>query len=119
MVTATSTETRTSEQGTTFDVATIRGFLLATLGENAVGDELNDLIFEHVKKGRYHPSVIAENLRPMIDEILNTATREDWQYVADTLIAETRPKPRRRHRERPMTAARLRLPGAEASGNLR
>jgi hypothetical protein len=34
--------------------------------------------------------VVAESLRPIIDEILEAATREDWQAVADRLIAEAR-----------------------------
>jgi uncharacterized protein YgfB (UPF0149 family) len=90
MAIETSTETRTSEQGNTFDAATIRGFLLATLSQDAVIDGLNDLLFEHVKEGRYHPSVIATSLRPMIDEILEVAENEDWQFVANTLIAQAR-----------------------------
>jgi uncharacterized protein YgfB (UPF0149 family) len=90
MATETTTEARTSEQGNAFDAATIRGFLLTALSQDAVIDGLNDLLFEHVKEGRYHPSVIANSLRPMIEEILETAEHEDWQFVADTLIAQAR-----------------------------
>jgi hypothetical protein len=51
---------------------------------------VNELLFEHVVAGRYHPSVVAENLPPCITEILGATTREDWQAVADELIAEAR-----------------------------
>ncbi len=81
-------ETRTSEQGTVFDAATVRDFLLKTLGQDAVIDQVNELFFEHVAKSQYHPSVIVENLKPMIDEVLNVATFEDWNWVARALTAE-------------------------------
>ena len=67
---------------------------------------MEELLFEHVAEGRYHPSIITESLRPIIDEILETATREDWQAVAAQLVGEAReaigpvdapdPPPRRR-----------------------
>jgi len=41
-----------------------------------------------VVEGRFHPSVVAETLPSLIGEILGAAKREDWQAVADELIAE-------------------------------
>lgn len=81
---------RRTEQGNTIDVALIRGFLKRALEDDAVADPVNDLLFEHVVAGRLHPSVVAETLPSYINEILNAATREDWQAVADELIAEAR-----------------------------
>jgi hypothetical protein len=81
-------ETRTSEQGTVFDAATVRDFLLKALGHDAVIDQVNELLFEYVMESKYHPLMIAENLKPMIDEILGVATFEDWNWVARALIAE-------------------------------
>ena len=81
---------RVTEQGNTIDVALLRGFLKRALEEDAVADAVNELLFEHVVAGRYHPSVIAESLPSHIEEILNAARREDWQAVADELIAEAR-----------------------------
>ena len=85
-----ATEQRTSEQGTTFDATLIQGFILNALSDDAVSDRVNDLLFEHVVEGRYHPSVIAESLRPMIDEILQTATFDDWNAVAKQLTVDAR-----------------------------
>lgn len=85
-----SPETRTTEQGNEIEVAMIRGFLKRTLSDDAVVDGVNDLLFTHVVEGRYHPSVVAESLRPCIEEILYATTAEDWRAVADDLIAETR-----------------------------
>ncbi|MGH3260537.1 MAG: hypothetical protein ACRDNS_00935, partial [Trebonia sp.] len=64
-----------------------------------VQDEVNDLLIEHVVKGRFHPSVVADSLRPIIDELLNTMTRADWQLVADQLINDARQVLRSRGRD--------------------
>lgn len=81
-------EERVTEQGNRIDVAVLRAFLKRMLGDDALADPVNEILFEHVVAGRYHPSVIAESLPSFITEILGAATREDWQAVADELIAE-------------------------------
>lgn len=81
---------RVTEQGNRIDVAVLRSFLKRALEDNAVADPVNGLLFEHVVAGHYHPSVVAESLPSYIAEILGAATREDWQAVADELIAEAR-----------------------------
>lgn len=83
-----ATEKRTSEQGTVFDASSVRGFLLMALGHDAVIDCVNDLLFEHVMEGKYHPSVVATSLEPIIDEVLGVATFEDWDWVARALTAD-------------------------------
>lgn len=81
---------RVTEQGNTIDVALLRSFLKRALEDDAVADAVKDLLFEHVVAGRYHPSVIAESLPSYIEEILNAARRDDWEAVANELIAEAR-----------------------------
>jgi hypothetical protein len=81
---------RISEQGSRFEITTIRNFLTRTLADDAVAEQVTELLFEHVVQGRLHPSVIAATLPAYIDEVLQTATGEDWQAVADDLIAEAR-----------------------------
>jgi hypothetical protein len=51
---------RVSEQGNRIDVALLRGFLKRALHDDAVADPVNELLFEHVVAGRFHPSVIAD-----------------------------------------------------------
>lgn len=85
-----SEEQRQTEQGNRIDVAALRAFLKRTLEDDALADPVNELLFEHVVAGWYHPSVVAESLPSYIAEILGAATREDWQAVADELIAEAR-----------------------------
>jgi hypothetical protein len=79
-----------TEQGNRVDVVVLRAFLKRALEDDAVADAVNELLFEHVVAGCYHPSVVAETLPSFISEILGAATREDWQAVADGLIAEAR-----------------------------
>ncbi len=81
-------ETRTSEQGTVFNAATVRDFLLNALGHDAVIDEVNELLFDHLMKSQYHSSVVAGSLKPLITEVLETAIFEDWDWVARALTAE-------------------------------
>jgi len=83
-----TTEKRESEQGNIFSVAIIREFLLAALSHDAVTDAVDAMLFEHVVEGRIHPSVITENLRPLITEVLDVATPEDWHYVSCKLIED-------------------------------
>jgi|GEM_PF-2536132 len=83
-------EERATEQGNRIDAAALRAFLKRTLEDDALADPVNELLFEHVVAGRYHPSVVAESLPSFIAELLGAATREDWQAVADELIAEAR-----------------------------
>lgn len=84
------TETRTTEQGNAIEVDAIRAFIARLLADDLLVDEVNELLFEHVVCGRYHRSVVAASLRPLIEEILNATTAADWQAVADQLIAEAR-----------------------------
>ena len=81
---------RVTEGGEQIDVALLRAFLKRALEDDAVADPVNDLLFDHVVAGRFHPSVVAESLPGYVNEVLNAATREDWQAVADELIAEAR-----------------------------
>jgi len=83
-------EYRITGRGDRIDVALLRAFLKRTLEDDAVADSVNDLLFEHVVAGRLHPSVVAENLPSYVDEVLRAATSQDWQAVADELIAEAR-----------------------------
>lgn len=81
-------EVRESEYGGKIDGTLIRAFLRSALGDDAVVDKVNCLIFDHVAGGMYHRTVVASSLPGYINEILETATAADWQAVADDLIAE-------------------------------
>ncbi len=48
------------------------------------------MLFTHVVEGQLHPTVVAESLRPIIDEVLATADFEDWMAVTEQLTTEAR-----------------------------
>jgi len=81
-------EHRTSEQGNAFDAAILRDFIRHALNHDAIADAVHDLLYDHVARRRYHPSVVTASLRPLIDEALNTATADDWTHVTRQLTAE-------------------------------
>lgn len=81
---------RTTEQGDTVDVALLRGFLRRALADDAVADRVDELLFEHVVEGRFHPSVVTETLPGLLSEVIGAARTEDWQAVADELITDAR-----------------------------
>jgi hypothetical protein len=83
-------EQRRTEQGELIGVRTLRGFLKRVLADDAVADEVDELLFEHVVAGRYHPSVVAESLPGFLNDIIASAGMRDWQAIADELIAEAR-----------------------------
>lgn len=83
-------EERVTEQGNRIDVTVLRSFLKRALEDDALADPVNELLFEYVVVGHLHRSVVAETLPSYINEILNTATREDWRAVTDELISEAR-----------------------------
>lgn len=83
-------EVRENEYGNKIGVAEIRDFLRAALGHDTTVEKVNELILDHVVDGRFHPTVVASSLPGIIGEILETATFEDWQALADELIAEGR-----------------------------
>jgi hypothetical protein len=53
----------------------IRAFLRSALGDDAVVDKVNSLIFDHVAGGMYHRTVVASSLPAFINEILRDRHR--------------------------------------------
>jgi hypothetical protein len=60
---------RESEQGSKIDVTLIRTFLRSALGDDAVVDKVNSLIFDAVAGGIYHRTVVAGSLPGYINEL--------------------------------------------------
>lgn len=89
-MTAAAKQTCTSEQGIAFDPETIRSFILAALAHPAAAEQTDNLLYSHVAEGRCHPTVVAASLRPIIDDIIQTATAEDWDAITRQLTTEAR-----------------------------
>lgn len=81
---------RRTKQGELIGVRTLRGFLKRVLADDALADKVDELLFEHVVAGRYHPSVVAESLPGFLNDVIASADMRDWQAIAGELIAEGR-----------------------------
>jgi hypothetical protein len=81
-------ESESRERAGVADGSLIRSFLLSVLSHDAVTDEVIELLSDHLMMGQDQPSVIAENLKPLITGVLDEAASEDWEWVARALIAE-------------------------------
>ena len=55
-------EERVTEQGNRIDITVLRAFLKRSLGDDAIADPVNELLFEYVVVGHLHRSVVAETL---------------------------------------------------------
>ena len=81
---------RTTTRGERIEVDLIHDFIRCALAHDAIADPVFELLYEHVVGGRLHASVVASSLKPFIDEVLDSATDEDWRTVGDELIEDAR-----------------------------
>lgn len=68
----------------------VSDYVLSALQHDAIRGELDDLISGHIAKDCLNPAALAASLRPLITEMLDAATGEDWQIVALCLIEDAR-----------------------------
>lgn len=63
-----------------------RRFLMTALGHDAVDDAVTELLFDHVVLGRYHWTVVATSLAPILSEVTEVADETDWAATADHVL---------------------------------
>jgi hypothetical protein len=63
-----------------------RRFLMTALGHDAADDAVTELLFEHVVLGRYHWTVVANSLAPILSEVTEVADESDWAAVGDHVL---------------------------------
>lgn len=63
-----------------------RRFLTTALAHDTVDDAVTELLFEHVVEGRYHWTVVANSLAPLLSEATGVADEADWAAVADHVL---------------------------------
>jgi hypothetical protein len=63
-----------------------RRFLLSALAHDAADEAVTELLFDHVVRGRYHWTVVAGSLAPILSEVTAVADEADWIAVADHLL---------------------------------
>ncbi len=68
----------------------IRAFLGRALADDALDDEVKQLLFDHVVEERLDRPALTEGLVHEFRRLIATATPEDWQAVSDDLVAEAR-----------------------------
>lgn len=85
-----SRDVRRGEDGGVIDVVLLRGFARAALNHQTAQDQSTISSSTHIVTGRYHPSVVAASRKRLRADLLDAMTVEDWQSVADQLIADTR-----------------------------
>lgn len=73
---------------------------LGVLTHAAVRPRLEEVMASHRNDGSLDPMSLGDELRPLVEEMLDGTSREDWQVAALCLIEEVR-------------AASVDLPGAD------
>jgi hypothetical protein len=63
-----------------------RRFLTAALAHDAVEEAVTEMLFEHVVVGRYHWTVVANSLAPILSEATGVAEEADWAAAADRVL---------------------------------
>jgi hypothetical protein len=79
---------RTSPQGTKFDSGALQDFLRSALRHDALRDEVNQVLYDHVEAEKLTAPEVTAKLRPLIGEALATATEKDWACITSDLLAE-------------------------------
>jgi hypothetical protein len=72
--------------GDTITPGVLRDFLLNALRHEAILDVLGELIAHHAAGDSLEASALSASLPTLITEILDAATVEDWEIVAERLI---------------------------------
>jgi hypothetical protein len=83
-------EMRETDGGDRISVKVLREYLIWVIHHDAVYDNANDLIFDHVAGGYLHPAVAVVALRELVSETIEAATVEDWHAVFDALVSDAR-----------------------------
>src|SRR3981189_3681005 len=84
------TDVRSTSGGARIDAALVYDFIHSALAHDAIEEPVHELLFAYVTKEGRDPSGVARSLRPMIIEVLDVATDEDWRTIGDQLIANAR-----------------------------
>lgn len=79
---------RDQERPAAIDADSRREFINNILAHDALLDEVDALLFEHVVEGRQ--AAVAAELRRLTLAAVTAATPADWEHIAERLIADTR-----------------------------
>jgi len=88
--TTTDTDYRISPSETRYAAADVRAFITDALEQPPAVERVQELLVHHVVGGHLHPSVVQGSLSDIIQDIVGSATREDWNAITTDLINAAR-----------------------------
>jgi hypothetical protein len=81
---------RNQQRPPMIDTDTRRELINTILAHDALLDEVDALLYEHVVDGRHQPAAVAAELRRLTLAALAAATPQDWHQITEHLIADVR-----------------------------
>jgi hypothetical protein len=86
----TTTEYRISPSEIRYDAADVRAFVTEALETVPAVERVQELLVHHVVGRHLHPSVVQGSLVGIIQDIVESATPEDWSAITTGLINDAR-----------------------------
>lgn len=86
----TAADYRMSPSEIRYDAADVRAFITEALNSAPAVERVQELLVHHVVGGHLHPSVVQGSLVCMIQDIVESATAEDWRAITTGLINDAR-----------------------------
>lgn len=86
----TASDTRMSPSEIRYDAVDVRAFITEALNAAPAAERVQELLVHHVVGGHLHPSVVQGSLVSMIQDIVESASVEDWRAITTNLINEAR-----------------------------
>lgn len=86
----TTSDSRMSPSEIRYDAADVRAFITEALENEPAVERVQELLVHHVVGARLHPSVVQGSLVGIIQDIVESATAEDWRAITTGLINDAR-----------------------------
>jgi len=84
------TAQRISPSETRYAAADVRAFITDALNTAPAIERVQELLVNHVEGEQLHPSVVQGTPVGLIEDIVGTATNEDWTAITTQLINDAR-----------------------------
>jgi hypothetical protein len=86
----TATDYRISPGEIRYDAADVRAFITEALETAPAVERVQELLVHHVVGRHLHPSVVQATVAGIIQDIVESATPEDWSAITTGLIDDAR-----------------------------
>jgi hypothetical protein len=86
----TVTDYRISPGEIRYDAADVRAFITEALETAPAVERVQELLVHHVVGPHLHPSVVQATVAGIIQDIVESATHEDWSAITTGLINDAR-----------------------------